>query len=438
MPSITRRRLLGGLAVGGATTAAGFRYLPAKLVPTLLLEQRTKWQSVPKVDASLPVAPRALAESRDHLQEVIDRAEAAWEQLDDSDVDSERKEFDRSLESTLETGREKLAESEGATPTTDALRDLRYGVNRAAWSLAAAKAISEEYDTERLGERSKALYRDVNEFADSMSYEVADPRHGLAYFYRVERALKFARMDAYGKLYVSGESVTKSEYRYRDVVETIRGEIEGRRWLGDAKAVYEFHRSNVADAATTSDLEAHLDRSWQSFAERIDDLLPDREEAIERYFSDDGGPRERATSELFSNGYAAGDDARPPSGDLQSGLLAFAAVEHAKALQHALGFRSAMDRLDSAFADGEVGMALAARTKREAIGKLRNLLAKSDDPITRALAARPREEIVIGDWPLGVNPKFESEFPHAEASAMYLLAAENLGHTAEVLDSLLP
>jgi hypothetical protein len=438
MPSITRRKLLGGLAVGGTATFAGYRLLPAELVPAPILEQRTKRRPVPEVDTSLPVALEALVESREHLREVIDRAESAWKQVDDSDVDSEREDFDTGLENGVEIARDKLAETEDADPTTDAIRELRSGVNRAAWSLAAAKVVSEDYDAERLGERSKSLYRDVNEFVDSLSYEAANPRRGLAYFYRAERALYFSRIDAYGKVYLSGEPLDESEYSHREVVKTIRGEIEGRRWLDDAKAVYESHRSNLGESGSTTDLETHLDRTWRDFAERIDGLLVDREEAIDRYFSDDEGPRNQAVNELVGNGYSAGDDARPPSGDLRSGLLALAAVEHAKALQHALGFRSAMERLDSAFADGEVGMSLAARTKREAIERLRSLLADIDDPITRELAARPREEITIGDWSLGVNQKFDSEFPYAEAYAMYALAAENLAHTAEVRDSLLP
>lgn len=439
MPSkLTRRRLLGGLAAGGTATYSGYRLLPANLVPAPVLEQRTKWRSVPKVDTALPVAPEALADARNHLREVIDRAESAWEQVDDADVEGEREEFDRNLESTVDTARDQLSEAEGADPTTDALSTLRYGVNRAAWSLAAAKAISENYDTATLGERSKALYRDVNDFVNATSYEIADPRHGLAFLHRTERALHFARLEAHGGVYFSGADLAKSEYSHHDVVETIRGEIEGRRWLGDAKAVYDFHRSRVADAGSTADLRDHLDRTRRDFAERIDALLLDREKAIVRYFPDDEGPRELATRELFNNGYSAADDAPSASFEVYSGLLAFVAVEHAEALQHAEGFASAMDRLDSAFADGGVDMALAARTKREAIDRLRDLLADADDPITRELAARPREETVIGDWSLGANPTFESAYPYAEAYAMYVLAAENLRHTPGVRDALLP
>jgi hypothetical protein len=435
MPSrFTRRQLLGGIAVGGAATYSGYRFLPAEFVPAPILEQRTKRQSVPAVDTSLPVAPDALTESREHLREVVDRAEAAWEEVDESDVEAEREEFDRSLESSVEIGRERLAETEGADPTTEALESVRYGVNRAAWSLAAARAISEDYDPEDARERSNALSTDVNDFANAVVYGTVDPRRGLAYLYRAERAVFFARMKADNvPAKESGE-----EFDHRTVVEAIRSEIEARRWLRDAQAIYDFHRSHVADADGSADLEAHLDRTWQDFAERIDGHLPDRETAIERSFTGDDGPRERATNELFNNGYSAADDAHPPSFGSREGLLAYVAVEHAKALQHARGFTAVMGRLDSAFADGEVGMALAARAKREAASRLRDLLADSDDPITRELAARPREEITIGDWPLGANPTFESEYPYAEASATYLLAAENLRHTPEVRRALLP
>lgn len=441
-PKLSRRKLLGSCAVGGTAALAGYQFLPAEFVPAPILEQRTKWRSVPKVNTSLPVADRALADSRDHLREVVDRAESAWTAVEDSDVESESEEFDRSLENTVETAREQLDETEGADPTTEALSTLRYGVNRAAWSLAAAKAIGEDYDPEAIRERSESLRRDVNEFVDSMSYETADPRRGLAYLYRTERTLHFARLNADNAPgeadSTSDESADGSEFDYRAVVGAIRSRIEGRRWLGDAKSVYGFHRSNVADAAATADLEPHLDRTWRRFADRIDDALLDRERAIDRYFSDDDGPRERAVNELFTNGYSAADDAYPPSFGLREGLLAFAAVEHAEALQHALGFRSAMDRLDGAFSDGEVGVAPVARTKRRAIRRLRNVLDGTDDPITRELAARPREEIVIGDWSLGANPTFESAHPYAEAYALYLLAAENLRHTPEVRNALLP
>lgn len=440
MPSITRRHLLAGLAGGSALGLTGYQLLPATLLPTLILEERTKRQSIPTVDTTLPVSPNALTESRDHLRGVIDRAEAAWEQVDESDVDSEHEEFDRNLESTIDTAREKLDEAERAAPTTETLRTLRHGVNRAAWSLGAARAIAEDYDFETLGEQSEALYSDVNDFADEMRYEVADPRRGLAFLHRTERGVYFARMKSHGRVYMSGEQPAESEYDHDDAVEAIRGAVEGRRWLGDARAIYEAHRANVAkaEAGETTDLEAHLDRTWKDCDDRIDSLLLDREAAIEQYFTDDEGARERATNELFNNGYSAADDAYSPSNGLRTGLLARTAVEHAKALQHALGFQSAMERLNSAFAEDEVGMAFAARIKREAVDRLWKLLAESDNPITRELVTRPREEIAIGDWSLGVNPQFDSEYPHAEASAMYLLAAENLRHTAEVRDALLP
>jgi hypothetical protein len=436
MPSrLTRRQLLGGLAAGGAATYTGYRFLPAKVVPAPILEQRTKWRSVPTVDTSLPVAPDAVESSRDHLREVVDRAEAAWDEVDDSDVDGEREEFDRSLENSVEVGRERLAETEGADPTTETLKTLRFGVNRAAWSLAAAKAITEDYDHGGIRERSNALSDDVNDFANAIVYEVADPRRGLASLYLAERAIHFARMNADNAPAAASD---EQEYDHRAVVQAIRSEIEGRRWLGDATAIYDVHRSNVADVGPSADLEAHLGRTWRDFAGQIDGRLPDREAAIEQYLTAGEGPRERAATELFNNGYSAADDAHPPSFGPREGLVAFVAVEHAKALQHARGFTSAMEQLDSAFADGEVGMALAARTKRRASQRLHDLLADSDDPITRELAARPREEISIGDWPLGANSTFESEYPYAEAYAMYLLAAENVRHTPEVRDALLP
>lgn len=438
MPSITRRKLLGGLAVGGTATVAGYQFLPAKFVPDPILEQRTKWRSVPKVDTSLPVSPDAIAESRNHLRQTIDQAEAAWEQVDDSDVDSEQEEFDVTLENSVESARERLAEAEGADPTTDALSTLRYGVGRAAWSLAAAKAISEDYDPDALRKRSKRLLEEVDSFVDSTAYEVADPRRGLAYFYRTERKIMFARMNADN---VPGEDADESVFDQDVVVQAIRGRIDAQRWLRDARAVYESHRSNLDAAAedgSTTDLETHLGQTWQDLAERIDTLLPDREEAIEEYFTDGEGPRERAANELFSNGYSEATDARSPSFGNRSGLLAFVAVEHAMSLQHARGFQSAIGDVEREFSDGSVGMPLVARTKQKAIGELRDLLAESDDPITRELAARPREEIAIGDWSLGANPTFESEHPYAEAYAMFSLAAANLATTAAVRDLLLP
>lgn len=437
--SITRRKLLGGLAIGGATTAAGYQFLPAKFVPAPILEQRTKWRSIPKVDTALPVSPEAVAESRDHLEAVIDRAESAWENVDDSDIDSEQEEFDRTLENSVEVAREYLSEAEGADPTTDTLRTLRYGVGRAAWSLAAARAISEDYDPDALRKQSDGLLGRIDDFANSISYEVADPRRGLAYFYRTERKILFARMNADN---VPGEDADESDFDHDVIVQAIRGLIDGRRWLRDAKAVYKSHRSNLDETGdengSTTDLEGHLDRTWQDFAERIDNLLPDREEAIDEYFTDDEGPRERAVNELFSNGYSEATDARSLSFANRSGLLALVAVEHATSLQHARGFQSAMADLEREFSDGSVGMALAARKKREAVGRLRTLLADSDDPITRELVARPREEIAIGDWPLGANPDFESEHPYAAAYAMYSLAAANLANTAAVRELLLP
>jgi len=441
MPSLTRRRLLGGLAGGSALGFTGYRFLPANLLPSPLLELRTERMPIPEVDTSLPVDPSALDDSRDHLRDVIDHAEAAWENVEDSDVNSQNEEFDRSLESTLDTARAQLDEADGADPTTDALRILRLGVNRAAWSLGAARAIADDYEVADLNERSTSLHRDANEFVDATSYEVADPRRGLAYLHRTERACYFARMQAYGQVYISGEQVAKEEYDYREAVEAIRGAIEGRRWLGDARAIYEAHRANVDEGAVgeTTDMEAHLDETWRTVADRIEREFPTRDAAIERFAErDDDGAENRAVNDLLHNGLFQAYDARPPTQGLRDGLLARSAVEHARALQHGRAFQSAMERLDAAFADGGVDAALAADTKREAVQRLRKLLDDSDDPLTRALAERPREEIAIGDWPYELQGSRDSEHPHAEAYAMYLLAAETLRHTPDVRSVILP
>ncbi|WP_115863964.1 hypothetical protein [Halorussus litoreus] len=441
MPSLTRRRLLGGLTGGSALGFTGYRFLPANILPSPLLELRTERMSIPQVDTSLPVAPSALDDSRDHLRDVIDRAETAWKGVEDSDVQTQNEEFDRNLGSTLDAAREQFGEAEGADPTTDALRILRLGVNRAAWSLGAARAIADDYEVAALNERSTGLHHDGNEFADATSYEVVDPRRGLAYLHRTERALYFARMKAYGQVYLSGEQVAKEEYDYREAVEAIRGAIEGRRWLGDARAIYEAHRANVdeADAGETTDLEAHLDETWRSVADRIESEFPTRDAAIERFAERaDEGAHERAVTDVLHNGLFQAYDARPPRQGLRNGLLARAAVEHARALQHGRAFQSAMERLDGAFADSGVDAALAAGTKREAVRRLRNLLDDSGDPLTRALAERPREEIAIGDWPYELQGPRDSKHPHAEAYAMYLLAAETLRHTPDVRGVLLP
>lgn len=442
MPSLTRRRLLGGLAGGSALGFTGYRFLPANVLPSPLLELRTERMPIPEVDTSLPVDPSALDDSRDHLRDVIDRAESAWEAVDDSDVNSQNEEFDRSLESKLDAAREQLDGAEDADPTTDALRTLRVGVNGAAWSLGAARAIADDYEVAELNERSTSLHRDANEFVNATSYEVADPRRGLAYLHRAERALYFARMQAYGQVYISGEQVAKEEYDYREAVEAIRGAIEGRRWLGDARAIYEAHRANVDEAGSgeTSDLEAHLDETWRTVADRIEREFPSRDAAIERFAErDDGdGAKNRAVTDVLHNGLFQAYDARPPTQGLRNGLLARSAVEHARALQHGRAFQSAMERLDAAFADDEVDAALAADTKREAVRRLRNLLDDSDDPLTRALAERPRQEVAIGDWPYELQGSRDSEHPHAEAYAMYLLAAETLRHTPDVRSVILP
>ncbi|WP_135828618.1 hypothetical protein [Halorussus halobius] len=442
MPSrLTRRRVLGGLAGGSAAGFAGYRLLPPTLLPDPVLRLRTERRPVPEVDTALAVSPDALDDSREHLRDVIDRAESAWDAVEDADVETQNEEFDRGLESTLDTAREQLDAAEGADPTTDALRTLRFGVNRAAWSLGAARAIADDYTAEELNERSTALHDDANDFADRMGYGVADPRRGLAVLARTERALYFARMKAYGQVYVSGEAVAKEEYDYREAVEAIRGAIDGRRWLGDARAIYEAHRSNVdeASASEVADLEAHLDRTWRDLAARIDEEFPDRDAALDRYAErDDEGAQSRAVSELLHDGLYQAYDARPPTDGLRGGLLARAALEHAKALQHGRAFQSAIERLDAAFADDAVDATLAARTKREATGRLRELLADADDPLTRELAARPREEVVIGDWPYEWGSSGDHEYPNAEAYVMYLLGSEIARATPDVRDLLLP
>lgn len=295
-PSLSRRRLLGGLAAGtglaGGTVAVGATRPTA--LPNVLADWATNVYPTPPARSSLwqpTVTEDHAREAVSMLAETEEEATTLWDGIDD----------DAHLTGAggwLETAEEDLENGD----YEDALFDARYGMQFAAEELGEARARLEEADLEAFAERSVAVFDRVDAVVDDIDpYPVRKPARNLAWYVEIELEAQRARhlADWYGLEDVRDEEAEPdvSATDPRDVGEITsqlrRAEID----VETAERYADRLLEDVAGADRT--YRSHLQDVVEEFRTELESI-PTRDEVRSRYIDDveSYGPYEFAHSRL--------------------------------------------------------------------------------------------------------------------------------------------
>ncbi|MFB6171634.1 MAG: hypothetical protein ABEJ23_03815 [Haloarculaceae archaeon] len=187
--SLSRRRLLGGLAglAAGGTVAVGAT--APTLLPDVVTDQATNVYPTPPEMTELwrPTVTESHArEAVGLLARTVSDGERLWRRLETDDRFT-------GAGGWLETARETLQKGD----YREALFDATYGIQFAGEQLGIARAKLGAADPQRLARRTGDLRDRLDRVAaDLRPYPVAEPPRDLAWYYAIEQTVLFGRFHA--------------------------------------------------------------------------------------------------------------------------------------------------------------------------------------------------------------------------------------------------
>lgn len=413
-PSLSRRRLLGGLAgvAGGATLAVG------ATKPTALPDVLTDWAT-----EVYPTPPEVRELWRPTVTEA--HAREAVTLLDETVAEGKRlrKRIETDEQFTgaggwLDNAREAL----GKGNYHEALFDAGYGLQFAGEELGFARAKLGETDRESLADRSRRLRDRSGRVADDLKpYPTVAPGRDLAWYYAIERQLVMARFhDEYDALAEEGDDADDGsgpESREYDAEE-----------VGAITASLLQARLHVRTAERYRDLlGAKLDGSAARYADHLRSVADEFRAGIDSFPS-----REERRSEFRAEFAASGDDGTSQPYefarsrllrwcydydyrfglDEASDLPVYRAVEFSTGLAQRRAHDFALDRLvvepgDRTFDSGHT---LAA--KRRARSTYRSVVGSDPPPLLTRQVPRAVEDLqvaVVGFGGGGQRPHWREQ-----------------------------
>lgn len=393
LPSLTRRRLLGGVATGVAGVAGG-TYAVGRTNPTWLPDPVTdewtrQFPTPPEVgELWRPTVTEAHArEAVEALADVVERARRDWE----------RTETDRHFTGAggwLENARESLSEGR----YHEALFEARYGMGFAAEQLGTARARLGEADLEALARRG----RDVRERARSAvsaidPYPVVEPSRDLAWYFSVEREAMLGEhrgiwngMDEV----LDGDGPGLSSVEPWEVGQVTAGIHQGEIHVRTAERFLERHRETLDGGRT--DYADHLRSVVGRFAEAVEEY-PWREEVRSRYVGDEPDsdrPYEYAHVRLADWCF----DTRVPvpwEEDVDDRLLVVRAVALSSALARRRAHEFAVDELVVEEDDRGFDSGHTLAEKRRARSVYRSVVGSDPPPLLPIQAGRAIEDLQV-------------------------------------------
>jgi hypothetical protein len=371
---------VAGVAAGG-TVAAGAT--TPTVLPDVLTDLATNLYPTPPDPRTLwrPTVTEAHAsEAVTRLEQTVSDGQQRWDRLETDE------EF-LGAGGWLENARQALRRDR----YHEALADATTGLQYAGEALGIARAKLGEADRERLAGRAERLRERIDRVATSVRpYPVVDPGRDLAWYYRIERDLVFARLHATPREADAAGAGDGERLDPRAVGRATADVLQGEQYVENAARFHDLLSATVGDGDTAA--AGHLRRVADSFADAIDGFPTHGEVRSTFVDNEPYGPYEFARSRLAR--WCFDEQYRFPA-DESAGLLVYRTVERSKGLAQRRAHGPAFQRLvveedDEGF---DSGHALAA--KRRARATYRSVVGSEPPPLLTRQVRRAVSDLQV-------------------------------------------
>ncbi|WP_311170309.1 hypothetical protein [Halobellus ordinarius] len=400
-PSISRRSLLRGGAVGSIAALAGIGAVAAAGPSTLPVPDGPSHQDV------ATVRPAHRDAAIEHLRSLVERAAPIVERAREAGV-FEGERF-LGYEGSVSSATEFLDTSHPAT--FDTISTARYHVNYVAETFGVAVASLDDVTIGPSGPAQTGRASDIDALSESIRYESNAPAETMVWIDLIESWLHVA-MIAGRNAEVDREALSAESERVRNraLARAVRNHERSVRFLSDARQFYRTFRARQSSGTSLG-----LDAARRTYREQIRTAAHDHEWYDERRV-DEETPRDTAWNRLLTlaPGERSLDDAEWARRD---GLAGLETVQLAEAAAQFRGFATGKERIERLRGNSTVPRRLLFDTKRRAVdGAYR--IATAGDAFERWLLGRAAMYLSKGDRFL-TDGEILDNYPRAHALACY-------------------
>lgn len=399
--SLSRRRLLGGLAtvVAGGTVTVGATEPTA--LPDVLTDQTTKVYPTPPSANSHwqpTVTEEHATEAVERLAEVVSEGKKLWKRTKSSDD-----EYFHGAGGWLENAREALNDGNYYEAQRNAVTGMQY----AGEEVGIGRSKLGKADLQTLAERGQKLLARVEEVVESVRpYPVSTPGRDLAWYYETEQELLFARFHAdWGNLDairdgLDDENGPESSEFDHDAIGSITAKLlQAELYVQSAERFSELLAEQVGGSGTR--YEDHLRSVGARFLRRIEEF-PSRDEVESKYIGeyDSQSPYDFAHSRLarwcFDYDYRFGHEDN-------DGLLVYRAVERSKGLAQRRAHEFAVNHLvvETGTEDFDSGHVLAEKQRARSV--YQSVVGSNPPPLLTRQVRRAVSDLRVAKVGFGDN-----------------------------------
>lgn len=425
VPELTRRRLLGGLAVTGA--GGGVAMAPRTWYPNPAVDRMIGYRRLPDTDTQQSPPESVLTEGLESLEAHLEEAEDLWEGIDaDRDELPDAARMGPTLLGDATDRYRKLLES---NPDLSALSSLRMAHGYAGYAVGAGRIVRGETDAQGLVDRGEEIRSEIAALRETIGYRGDDPATDVATLYWIERPLHFARLNSHRSGIYTGGVSPADDYQDYDIPRTWEAHLQASVHVLESRHAY---REYEADTGTDGhSFEAPLETLFERFDEEVErtrQTYEEREELLEPLVE---GPYRHARFQCWQ--FTHGDLDRAFDDGPTAGLDLLQTIRHARNVLKLRAYPDALERF--AFEEGEEpDPALVYREEKRAATRARDVVAEHDTPLFRLLVDDAMRLLRVGD--LGL-PGDDPARARADSYVYYLTGRAQLRHANDVYETIL-
>ncbi|MCU4741086.1 hypothetical protein [Natronoglomus mannanivorans] len=425
VPELTRRRLLGGVAVTGV--GGGVAMAPRTWYPNPVVDRMIGYRRLPDTDTQPAPPESTIREGLESLERHLEEAETLWK-----GVDTDRDDLPdaaRMGPTLLGDATDRYQELRESNPDRRALANLRVAHGYAGYAIGAGRVVRGETDAQGLVDRGEEIRSEIAALRETIEYRGENPATDVATLYWIERPLHFARLNSHRSGMYMGGVAPAEAYQDYDIPRTWEAHLQADVHVLESRHAYREYESGGGEDGDTFD--SGLETLFERFDEEVEATRQSDEERKELREALAEGAYGHARYQCWQ--FTHGSLETVSDGGPTGGLDLLQTVRHARNVLKLRAYPDAVERF--VFDEGErIDPALVYREEKRAATRARELVEAHDTPLFRLLVDDAIRLLRVGDHGL---PDDDRARARADAYAYYLVGHTQLRHASDVYETML-